>query len=560
MANILGQIMASAQNMAAAGMRGNRGTSEEDALNKENRTAWRKLMEGAIKEGTPEQRAALLKNAPTGIDLESYRALAGMTTPEQEAQSQFNTLISNMFKGRMGTTATSTTPSTTPPSPPATQPGQTATQETVSPTPAPTTGQGVSQPLQSQNIFTDDFLLRSAVKKFANIDVGAHYFDAPQWFESYGQLVNSGVPVEQAVNETAIKYGFIPDGASNLQGLTKEDRGALFEREFSSALSDPTIDAIIRKVKPSLSDEARAKAKAGFVLEAFAAQGRYIPDHYQPLLDRFRGLEDPNFISDDLKTWAYTETGKRPHELTASDISKARTAMQDFSLQSTMSEAYFRKLGTTKADWELEMQKPISAEERAKQGIGSDIKTYQQLVDSGRRFATDADRKMYQELYTARTRLEGMEQLFFGTPDAPQNGIFTGVGVSATARAAARGRLALEKFNGTIRGRALEEFNDYKAYFARTLIKIAGESGSRLSDQDIAGIITTMPDVGRGLVGVPDSEDLARSKYTRALADMERLLKLLEDTTTVKPSGQPASDGDLDARVKSFIDKYGGKK
>ena len=65
------------------------------------------------------------------------------------------------------------------------------------------------------------------------------------------------------------------------------------------------------------------------MLESFSSQCRYIPENYQVYLDRFRGLEDTTFVSDDLKTWAHQLTGKMPSELTPDDVVAARKAMQN---------------------------------------------------------------------------------------------------------------------------------------------------------------------------------------------------------------------------------------
>lgn len=549
--SMLQSLMANAQNAASSHRSG--GATKEDPIKKEERAAYRRMLENAVKPDSgysQEQIAGLTKNAPAGVDPTIYTTIAGMKSPAQIEQQNFDSRISSQFAQLMngGKPVQQATPA--PATPTFTPSGSIQVPARTTPTP--------TQSSPPSNVFTDDFVVRAALKKFSGIDVGGHYLEGPKWFESYGNRVNSGTPASQAMAETAIEYGFVPSGASNLKELSEPERKVIFERELSTALNDPTLDAIVQKIIPKGANV--KKAKLGMVLSAFTENNLYIPDHYQPFLDRYRGLEDPEFVDDATKTYIYQNTGKMPSEINPSDISKARIAMQNDALIQTQKEAYHRKKGTTQAEHDLEMSKPVSAEDRSKYGIGSGIKTYQQLADEGKRFPADADRKMYQELYTARERLLSMKQLLFGTEKDPSTGIFSGVGPSATARAAAKAKLMWEKVNGTQRGRNAEEYDDYMAYFARSLIKIAGESGSRLSDQDIQGIIASMADTGKGLTGVPDSENLAKSKFERAATDMARLMKLLEDTTTIMPTGQPTAAPTEEYEIDKIYTDANGRK
>lgn len=550
--SMLNQIMANVMNRAGS-HRG--GTEREDPTKKEERAAYRRMLENAVKPDSgysKEQISALAKNAPAGVDPSIYTTLAGMQSPAQQAKNAFNERVYGSFLQMLngGQPVQQSAQPSTPSTPAFTPSGSIQVPQRI----VPASSKPTDVPA---NLFTLDFVFRKVTKDLAGIDVGGHYLESPKWFESYDKRVKNGAPVSQAISDTAVEYGFIPDGASNLKELSDPERKAIFEREFSTAIADPTLDAIVQKYLPKGVNP--QKAKAGLILNTFAEQGRYIPDHYQPFLDRFRGLEDPEFVGDDLKTRIYQDTGKMPSEITPSDVAKARKAIQDDAVLQAMRQSYAQTTGRTKAENDLELSKPISAEDRAKYGIDSAIKTYQQLADEGKRFPTEADRKMYQELYTARERLLSMKNLLFGTEKNPSSGIFTGIDVATTARTSAKARLAWEKWNGTQRGRNLEEYNDYVSYFARSLIKIAGESGSRLSDQDIKGIVSSMSDTGRGF-DLPDSEALARSKFERAATDMARLMKLLEDTTTVMPTKQPTTPAAPQYEVgKVYTDAQGRK-
>jgi len=550
--SMLADVMKMAQKAASNAAAIEASSNKPDTVQKENRAAWRKLMESAVKEGNKQQIAALSKNAPAGADPSMYLSIVGMRTPLQQAQSSFDSLLAQQLSQLAGGEAptaptTQTQVPTTAPSPSEAQPTPVEPVPTEPVTPAP-------EP--DPTIFTKDFLLRSALKKLSGIDVGAHYFEAPAWFESYGKRVKSGVPVSQAVSETAIEFGFIPDGASALEGLSEQEQQVIFEREFSASLNDPTLDAVIRKIAPKGANI--QKLKAGYILDALSQQSRYIPEHYQPLLDRFRGLDDPAFVSDDLKTWIYQTSGKMPSEITPDDIAKARKDLQNDAIVQAARKAAATVTARTQAERDLEAGKPISAEDRAKYGVGREFPTYASLADAGKRFPSENERKIYSEFYTMRTKMESLRELLFGTKENPEAGIFTGIGDDLGSRTAAKGTLISSRVRGSLRGQNLEIYNDLLATFARGLIKIAGETGSRLTDVDIRQIMRGTPDSGEGLLGVPDSEAVARRKFDHFMVDMGQRMEHMLKTLVIEPVGQPeeATRDDADAAAEKLIQQY----
>lgn len=100
-----------------------------------------------------------------------------------------------------------------------------------------------------------------------------------------------------ATGQLAAKYGFIPDGASHLVS-TPEEKKALFERELSANLRNPVIHDLWKQAAPEKYWN-NPKQKTAWLIDKLAGFGRYVPEHYQPFLDRFRGLEDPDFVSDE---------------------------------------------------------------------------------------------------------------------------------------------------------------------------------------------------------------------------------------------------------------------
>lgn len=539
---MLNTIMSAVMNNAMR--RPSTSTTDDDRLGKENRAALRKLFENA---GPKERQALLPEMEKAGIETGPYRAMEGIVTPEEQTDQLMSQEFLRILTGQV-------------PSQPATSqtPAAPATTQTPS---TPATAEP-TQPQVRPEIFSRDFLTRAAIKKYSGIDVGAHYFDAPQWFEHYGQLVQSGTPVEQAVSDTAVKFGFIPDGASNLEGLSDTDRSVLFEREFSQALSDPTLDSIIREIVPKGTN--LEKAKAGLILDAFAQQGRYISEHYQPFLDRFRGLEDPAFVGDDKLTWIYQNKGKMLAEITPSDVADADKALRDQDIVDATRRAYNETDARLNAEFDNEIKKPVSGEDKAKYGVTSKFPTYTELADAGYRFPSAAEQDLYSNYYSIRAQMLDMEEALFGSKADPASGIFTGVGTNLGNRISAKAALQYDRVKGTLRGQNLSYYEGVLASMARTLLKMANSGSSeRPTDIDIRQIMRSAPDVS----GVPDSEDVARRKYDRYLMLLGKQLERLQSFTTLGLSeggGQtPSTDqyeiGDVYEFDDGTIRTYTGK-
>lgn len=564
MGSILSSIMQAASQWAQP--HPSTGRTEEDRLGTENRAAYRKLLEMATKEGSPEQVAALAGSAPEGVDVTPFTTLVGIQTPEQKAKRSFDDFmgqaITQMISGGQPTAPqvdTTKGPSLDEFAPTPTQPMQ------------PSTGPNQLPRPNRNAIFSNDFLMRSAIKKFTNIDVGAHYFEAPQWFADYGDAITKGVPVEQAVSDTATKYGFIPDGASNLKGLPEADRKAIFEREFSSALNEPTLDAIVQKMAPKGANI--AKLKAGLVLDAMAGQGRYIPEHYQPLLDRWRGLEDPKFISDQLKTHIYQTTGKMPSDIEPEDVSRAQRELDDRAIIQSSREMSADTLARLRTTYGVEHEKPISAEDLAKYGVRpTQFPTYATLAESGKRFNTEDERKVYEQMLDARQKLFDLTKLMFGIeldPDTlepkrdskggvignPENGIFTGIKPGWWGRAKGKVSLTQERMRGTQRGQYAEEYSKIMADIARTLLVISKDT--RFSDVDVQQMMQTQGDLGIGILNIPDSAPVAYDLIKRFLIYNGRYLDRMIKQTTVSGSAPILNaPTDSDAAAQALIEKY----
>jgi len=498
-----------------------KGISEEDKIAKEGRTAYRKLMEAAVKEGNQKQIAALAKNAPEGVDASLYTSIAGMRTPEQQAKAAFDIEMANQIQTLIG--GGTPTPTQTPQQVPPGQPVQTQTQAT----PQTTTDAPTEEPVATSTappLITRDFVKRAALKKFSGIDPGANYFQTPAWFQTFGEKVNAGTPVSQAVHETAVQYNFIPDGASSLKGLDEGEREVLFEREFSRSFNDPILIDVINKAHPKMKDN--GQTRAGYILEAMAAKDGFIPDHYQPILDRFRDLEDKDFISDEMKTVIWETKGKPPNLIEPEDISDARVIMENRAINKMVKENVAR----FKTEQELEPLKQISAEDRAKHGIGASFQTYQDVADAGFRFATETDRKDYQDITDVMdlfdTVLEPLVLKVFSSSDDLASRIKHGAAIRS-------GEIA-----GTDLWLAARQYERQLSIIGKKMLSMV-ERGGRFTDQDYAKILNSLPMLNYLR---PDGRKLARSMLdtARTLLGMKIegfdsvLVKPTESTQTVK--------------------------
>lgn len=561
MANIAQQMMQAAMGRAeGARPKSRSGTTEEDRLAKENRTALRKLFAGA---GPKEREALLPVMQKSGIDVEPYKIMEGIVTPEEQAQNVMSQEIMRLFTGQP---ATPTAPT------PQGQPAPAPTKSTEQP---PITAEPSQAPSAGPQIFSRDLLTRSAVKKLTGIDVGAHYFEAPSWFEHYGELVQSGIPVEQAVSETAIKFGFIPDGASNLEGLSEIDRNVIFEREFASAFSDETLDATIRRLAPTGTNI--DKMKAGLILNTFAEQGRYVPEHYQPLLDRFRNLQNPDFISDKLKTHIYQTTGKSPSDVTPEDVAKAQEELDNKAILDSARKIASDVITRLKAERMIEPEKPVSAEDAAKEGV--DVKkfpTYYDIAEAGKRFPTQDERKVYEQMLGAREKLLDLLPLMFGIQFDPlnlepaknkqggfigdaNNGIFIGIKPGWWGKAKGRLSIVRERFLGSQRGQNAEIYEKIMSDIARTLLVISKDM--RFSDVDVIQMMKTQGELGTGILDLPDSAPVAYELVKRFLKfNANYLNRMLERTTMEPPVSMPQQETDADDEANNLINQYGGQK
>lgn len=538
MGSLLAQIMQAASNAAPnVSMPNFDKNTSEDKIGKENRDAWRKRVQTYIDDGDYNSAVAMMKGAPSGINTEMYETQLQNPGAQSEIGNTFGQLIKGLFAQPQGETPTKTQPqqgamptdNNALPGMPTTQQPSIFNAPTESAPPLPQSDNSIRGISPST---MQDIAVRGAIKKYSGVDVGAHYFEAPSWFQHYGELVQKGTPIEKAVSDTATRFGFIPDGASNLKGLPDTDRKILFEQEFSKILSDPIFDQAIRQHVPPNIDA--TKYKAGFALDFLAKQGRYIPESHQGLLDRFRGFDDPKFLDNETQRWIWENYRIKPADVTPDISAKARKEMDDYNFLKANKQAYHQMSGTTQAQHDAELSTPIKAEDRAKHGIGSQIKTYAELADEGKRFASEGERKMYNDWIALRNLLTGMDKELF---DA-KSGIFTGIKTPLNSRVAARGGLLYDKAAGNPRGVNYEYYNDVLASYARRLIAAAGETGGRYTDRDVIQIMSGAPDSGHGMLGIPDSEDLAKKKFDRYIYEVTRMIHNMEATTTIQPSGQ----------------------
>jgi hypothetical protein len=498
-----------------------------------NQAVIKSIMDKALAEGNVERLEALAPQAKAaGYDPNIWLTAAGLQTPEQQTQQSFDRILSDFTQGLLSGKTTQTQPiSPTEPSPDGT---------TQPPLPAdPETRQ------TRENIYDSDFLLRAALKKFSGIDVGENYLHNESWYNDFGKLREAGVPVSTAVNRLAAEYGFIPTGASNLKDLSKEERQVIFNKEFYNNMANPDIETALAQQFPNSVDRSTnlvdPKVKAGMILFNQARNGAIIPDNFKPFLERFIGLGTPeDIIGPDESQYIYRIFGKHPADASPDEVSAAKKAVDNERIIQAARNAAATETSRTQAQYDMESSKPISAPDRAKYGIGAQTRTYEDLANSGKRFPTEADRKIYTSYSTIKNKMTSMETMLFGQGGwnkPSKNGIFSGIENRWDQRKLAQAGLMEDVYKGNERGQNLQIYNDNLAAFARDLLILSHETG-RFTDKDVAQLIRKAPDPG-GLFGAPDSQEVAKRKYESFIVDLNRSLIEIEQTTVISPTGQP---------------------
>jgi len=189
------------------------------------------------------------------------------------------------------------------------------------------------------------------------------------------------------------------------------------------------------------------------------------------------------------------------------------------------------------AEFEMEAAKHISAEDRAKQGIGSEITTYTELANRGVRFAQEADRKLYQQTSDFLTQIKALRKMALD----PKTGIFAGIGDNIAQRKLSQAALLKDRAAGNERGRNYAKYTANMPVLARAFLSASGESGGRYTDQDVSSMMNLAAQVG-GAFGVPDSEKLTKEKFDDIEKRLSSVLENLVKTTTIKPIGQETKE------------------
>ena len=529
---MLGQLLSSV--MSASKPTGRSGGTDPNAA------AYRSLLASMVKPGSgysPAQVAAVIEGAPSNVDTSAYSAIMGMQTSEQKAKRQVNDKIYSDFLTILNSGQPPGQQAVTP----APVPGPTAAPTPQVAQPRPPVAKPSGLPAR---LFTEDFVVRKVLKDLSGIDVGGHYLESEDWFKSYGKKVDAGVPVSQAMSNTAVEYGFIPSGASNLKDLSEAERQVIAEREIQTALNDKTLDSIFRKITPEGANV--QKTKLGHILGAFAEQGLYIPKHYQPFLDRFRGLTTPEFIDDETKTWIYKTTRKYPSEIEPSDVAKAQEEMHLNHIIETAQLAAARTTGQTTAQWEMEKSRPLSGEIRTKYGIGSKYSTFRELADAGLRFPTEGENKEYRDLtdlvVIMEDKLKPLIDKIFTSQD------------NYGSRIAHGGRIQAAMALGEDLGITAQQYSRQLAIFSKKMLSMV-ERGGRFTDQDYQKMLESLPKVN---FAMPDGKILAGRLLEDARVMLGQKLELYEGLI-VKPIGQPtapSASSEADAAAQSLIDEY----
>ena len=256
-----------------------KGGTTEDPREKENRAAYRKLLENALTQGNTAQIEALSPEAvAAGVDISPYRVAAGKPARSQKIDQA----IERTFAEKLGLVEPGARN-------PLTDVGSPALDlQGAEPIEQQATPEALKQHLEA--LFTPEYT-RQLLSKRAGLEVGPHYGEDGEWFQRLQEMRNQnpGVPMSQLVNNLIMQTGFAPDAASELKDLTPEQSDALAENVFGRYFHDPVVDAAVKKAFPKANQDL---AKAGLILNQMRNENRKIPTRYQPILDRYDGLAD----------------------------------------------------------------------------------------------------------------------------------------------------------------------------------------------------------------------------------------------------------------------------
>ncbi len=259
---------------------------KEDPREKENRLAYRKLLDNALKEGNTQQIEKLSPEAMSvGIDVTPYRVAAGAPSRDQKLSRALDQTLAE----KLGFT----------------EPGQKAPDNPLNDPAGPALdlqGATPQEPIQDgmvppelkkhmDELFTPDFTQRMLAKKVSGIDIGEHYGEEAGWYDAYKQMkkANPNMPSSKIVENITMQTGWMPDSAGNLRDLSVDEKNQISETTFGKYYNDPVLRESISKLYPKADAD---KAMAGFVLHGMRGEGYAVPERLQPFLDRFDGLND----------------------------------------------------------------------------------------------------------------------------------------------------------------------------------------------------------------------------------------------------------------------------
>jgi hypothetical protein len=490
--------------MAGAGAGLNRQPTQQTGLTEEQKI-YKSILDKAANdpEADPKQVAALINAAgQAGLPTGPYQVLSGNPSPQQQQAQYVNSLISANLAGASSSQVAN--PFARP------QGGPPGASGAITPPPEM---KRKSQAIQAlDEIFTPEHVARVVAKKYGGVDVGQHELTDPSWFSDFAVMRRQGLTAMQAKESLAMKYGYIPQQASQLKDLPLAERQAITESAVWKMVNDPEFDKQVRTRFPNADP---LIAKMGLALTYVAGdENMPIPDSLRPILERFAGL------SDSMKQYERTQAALDEAATTGARIG-AEYANRDKSAATAAASTYSTKKAGIQAERDMTEGALITPADRTKYGVSARFKTVKELTDAGYRFPSQSDQKMYQELMGARAFLESSEDLMFG-----ENGVFNGINTDLISRKAAQAKLLADVAAGNKRGRNYEIYKDQLTTIARRLVNVAGERGSRFSDQDIAGIMMSAPETG-GLVAPIDSTEAAKQKWELI---MTRLGKLIDDS------------------------------
>jgi hypothetical protein len=380
----------------------------------------------------------------------------------------------------------------------------------------------------------------------------------------------------RALSDAIRRSGMLPP-QQVLNMLNPEHREKLSEQVYWSAMNrlanDPAIrrslSLMARQDGTELTPQALDAAVIHYAMRAVANDmGGFIPEDVR---EQIFNLEGPPISAERMQMGFELFGVTQPNEITQPMLAKINSELKKRSLDQKYDERYVTEMASEEAaatiaeretgvrgtgPTQREVQKratlaetaPIDPKLRAELGVPKDMKTYLDVIKSGKRLMTKQDQDNVD-------RIESIV-LVMGQLEKNAKMIFTS-GADHVSRFKHGVFLKAETLQGTNIGIAVQNYQDQRETVVRLLLELVGESGGRFTDKDMSQIQKAIPGI-EGLVGdmlqfLPESKEVATNKFLNMSDLLLRKLSFIKapqlvTTQPEKPKYRITKDGKVEKK------------